>query len=120
VAKEIPIPEINKTYGYFDDGKIHESRRCQVVIKDVIPFDAVRTGDIGAFKLWKKEVKTCDWLYAQKTDYFVVGECGDEIFNDAEPERMLFVRALDGGWFSIGFNSGRLDIDGALLKTYSS
>ena len=41
MKKEIPV--IGKTYNYFDDGKIKESRRSQVVVMDVIPFGELPT-----------------------------------------------------------------------------
>ncbi|MCK9429210.1 MAG: hypothetical protein M0R17_04340 [Candidatus Omnitrophica bacterium] len=102
------IPEIGKTYNCFDDGKITHSRLYTVDVTDVIPFDKI---DEETLNEWRKEVKECDWLYAKKTDYFIKTDNGED--GDA-----VFVRTLDGGWFSIGtfMNSGRLDIDGSLTK----
>jgi hypothetical protein len=103
------IPEINKIYNCFDDGKISHSRLYTVEVIEIIPFDKI---DEETLNEWKEQVEQCYWLFAKETDYFIKtinGECGEDA---------IFVRTLDGGWFSIGMfmNSGRLDIDGSLLK----
>jgi hypothetical protein len=102
------IPKVGKTYNCFDDGKISHSRLYTVDIKEVIAFDKI---DNATLEEWKEQVEQCDWLYAKETDYFVKtinGEDGDAVF----------VRTLNGGWFSLGnfMNSGRLDVDGKLTK----
>ena len=102
------LPEIGKTYNYFDDGKITESRRESVLITDIIPFDKISKKILSS---WKCEMKQCDWLYAQKTDYFIrahFNSCKD-ILKD-----IYFVRTIDGDWFSLGWWAGRLDVDGSL------
>ena len=105
------IPIIGKTYHYFDDGKIKVSRRSQVLITEVIPFEKI---DEDTLNKWKEEVEECDWLYAQKTDFFVKAE---STFSDDSIRTMIFVRTVDNGWFSIGYYGGRLDIDGSLNDT---
>lgn len=101
------IPEINKEYACFDDGKIRESRMYKVTITEIIPFDKI---DNKTLIQWKNEVKQCHWLYAKKTDLFVKAHNGDEI--------EVFVRTKDDGWFSLGFmNCGRLDVDGGLVSS---
>jgi hypothetical protein len=100
------LPEIGKTYNCFDDGKISESRRYEVTIMEIIPFKEI---DKDTLEQWNEEVKTCDWLYDVKTDYFI------KAWNGADIE--TFVRTKDKGWFSMGFMcSGRLDIDGSLTE----
>tara|TARA_R110000868_G_scaffold76573_2_gene220085 strand:- start:22809 stop:23144 length:336 start_codon:yes stop_codon:yes gene_type:complete len=101
------IPIVGKTYDAFNDGKISESRRYQVTIKEVVPFSDI---DDETLSLWKDEVEDCDFLYSKSTDFFV----------KAEPDEYgvveVFVRTLNDGWFSMGFLlSGRLDIDGSLM-----
>lgn len=100
------IPILNKIYHYFDDGKIRPSRRSEVVIKEIIPFKEI---DPETLAMWEKEVEICHWLYEKTTDYFIkaqeVGSTNDE---------MVFVRTKNDGWFSLGFFTGRLDIDGEL------
>ncbi len=102
------IPEVNKTYNCFDDGKIRHSRLYTVDVKEVIPFDEI---DLRTLYTWKHIVKDCHWLFAKETDYFIKTENGED--GDA-----IFVRTKDNGWFSIGefMNSGRLDVDGSLIK----
>ena len=101
------IPVIGKTYNYFDDGKIKESRRSQVVVVDVIPFDKI---DDETLRLWKEEVEECYWIYENETDYFIKANLIE--FD----EDLIFVRAKNNQWFS--FNSfvsdGVLDVDGSL------
>lgn len=93
--------EIGKLYDYFDDGKISESRRQDVLITEKVCFKDI---DSETREQWEDEVKTCHWLYAPKTDYFLKGILDPE--EDKEP--VVFVRTLDGGWFSLGFWAGRL------------
>jgi len=77
----------------------------------VIPFNKI---DKETLFEWMDEVKYIDWLYAKETDYFVKGILIEEGLNpDVE---VVFVRTLDGGWFSLGWWAGRLDIDGKLVK----
>lgn len=99
-----PIPEIGKTYNCFDDGKISHSRLYTVDVVSVIPFENI---DEDTLDEWVERVEECDWLFAKETDYFIKTSNGED--GDA-----VFVRTLDGGWFSIGqfMNSGILDIDG--------
>lgn len=102
------IPEIGKIYNCFDDGKISQSRLYTVEVSEVIPFKDI---DLNTLNDWKIRVEESSFLFDKKTDYFIKtinGEDGDAVF----------VRTLNGGWFSIGnfMNSGRLDIDGSLTK----
>lgn len=106
------VPEINKIYNCFDDGKISISRLYEVEIKEIIPFIEI---DKDTLKQWDKEVKQCYWLYSKETDYFIKG---DLKLSDNEIEKVIFVRTLkhNYGWFSLGYWAGRLDIDGSLYK----
>lgn len=100
------LPILNKTYYFFDDGKIRLSRRSRVVIKEIIPFNEI---DQETLSEWKDEVSQCDWLYRETTDYFV--KAGED---DGLGETHIFVRSKNDGWFSLGYWGGRLDIDGRL------
>ena len=102
--------EINKVYAYYDDGKIRESRKHNVTITDIIPFDKI---DDDTLSIWKEEVEYCDWLYEKETDFFLKGNL--EIGNN-EIEIIYFVRSLHDGWFSLGLWGGRLDFDGSLTE----
>lgn len=103
------IPVVGGTYKYFDDGKVKDSRMFDVTITELIPFSAIDENTLSA---WKQEVRECSWLYAKETDYFVLGD----LQKYDEVEKVVFVRTLNGGWFSIGWWSGRLDIDGSLYE----
>lgn len=100
------LPEINKTYNCFDDGKINKSRLYTVDVKEVIPFNEI---DRDTLTLWLKAVEQAYWLFSRDTDFFIKTENGE----DGEA---VFARTQDGGWFSLGdfMNSGRLDVDGKL------
>ncbi len=100
------IPKINKKYNCFDDGKIRESRLYIVIITEIIPFEKAEQ---KLKDLWKKETKTCHWLFSDKTDYFIKAITGDD-------EEQIFVRTKDNSWFGLGFLSGELDVDGSLTK----
>lgn len=107
--------ELDKTYDYFDDGKINESRRLPVKITHITSFNQV---DKDTLNEWLQEVKECPWLYAKETDYFLFGELQTkDFFKDSVCERVVFVRTINHGWFSLGFWGGRLDIDGKLKES---
>ena len=100
------LPIINNKYNCFDDGKIKQSRLYEVTIKEIIPFDKI---DSDTLEQWQDEVNECHWLYAKNTDYFI------KTWNGSDNE--IFVRTLQGKWFSMGYlNSGILDLDGSLTK----
>ncbi len=106
---KLKLPEVGKTYYYFDDGKVTISRRMEVVITEIVPFSEI---DEETLNNWKEDVREIDWIYAKDTDYFVKGKLkvSDEV------KEIVFVRTInnDDGWFSIGFWGGQLDIDGSL------
>lgn len=101
------LPEIGKTYYYFDDGKIKLTRREEVIITEIIPFNEI---DSETLRDWKEEVIECHWLYAKHTDYFIKAE----LKIDEDLYYLVFVRTLDNRWFSLGWWAGVLDVDGTL------
>jgi hypothetical protein len=109
-ANNLLCPVLGQTYNYFDDGKIRPCRRMEVVITEIIPFNKI---DDITLNDWKEEVEECDWLYANKTDFFVKA---DLKVSDDKTENIIFVRTINNndGWFSLGWWGGRLDIDGSL------
>ena len=109
--KEQPVPEVDKEYHVFDDGKIKPSRHGIVRVTKVIPFAEFTQEDV--MEEWRQEVMDCYWLYATETDYFVEARYDDEP-EDEEPS--YFVRTTDGSWFSLGWFGARLDIDGSLYS----
>ena len=103
------VPKEGYKYHFFDDGKTSASRHYIVKIKKVIPFNELTSKEL--IKEIKYEQKDCDWLYNSVTDYVIEGNLLDI---DIGP--VYFIRDVDGGWFSIGFWAGRLDIDGSWYK----
>ena len=101
-------PILGQTYNYFDDGKIRPSRRMEVVITEIIPFNKINEETLND---WKQEVEYCDWLYAKKTDFFVKA---DLKVSENKIEKIIFVKTINNNWFSLGWWSGRLDIDSSL------
>jgi hypothetical protein len=104
------IPVVGKIYHYFDDGRIKVSKRSEVLITDVIPFEKI---DKETLKKWKIGVPIFEF-YARKTDFFIKA---DLKFEEGIIKKITFVRTVDNGWFSIGYYGGRLDIDGSLNDT---
>lgn len=105
------IPEIGKTYAFFDDGKTGLYRRYKATVTGIIPFHLIKTRYPELYRRWKNEIVGTSDLYAKSTDYFV--ECSIPKYDD---EFVYFVRDTKGGWFSIdypyGWMSGLLDVDG--------
>jgi len=107
LKKKNMIPEINKYYNFFDDGKIHHSRKDTVIINKVIPFNEI---DDDTKNFWMEEKNRCDWLYNNNTDYFLKGY----LLNSEQ--NVIFVRTIDNGWFSLGWWGGLLDVYGAYTE----
>lgn len=107
----MPIPEINKIYISYEDGKHLADREYKVIVKDVLRYKQLPK---KVKKLWKQQVKEYYWLYSPDSGYFVkalslVGE------NDSI---QYFVRTHGDGWFSLNTNNhgahGELDVDGSI------
>lgn len=101
-----PVPELDKEYHTFDDGKVKPSRHSIATITKIIPF---ADADSELLDTWKQNVEECYWLYAPETDYFVRATYDDTTEH--------FVRTTDGGWFSLGWFGARLDVTGKLYKS---
>ena len=107
---EKPIPKVNQTCMFFDDGKISYSRMYQATVKQVMVYDDAPDKVKKAFE---RESKTHDWIWNNTTDYIVACE-----IKDYDRNLIWFARTVDGGWFSMDvdgtWQGGRLDIDGEL------
>ena len=107
---EKPIPKVNHTCMFFDDGKISYSRMYQATAKQVMVYDDAPDKVKKAFE---RESKTHDWIWNKTTDYIVACE-----IKDYDNNLIWFARTVDGGWFSMdvdkSWQGGRLDIDGEL------
>lgn len=107
---EKPIPKVNQTCMFFDDGKISYSRMYQATVKQVMVYDDAPDKVKKAFE---HESKEHDWIWNNTTDYIVACE-----IKDYDRNLIWFARTVDGGWFSIdvdkAWQGGRLDVDGKL------
>lgn len=107
---EKPVPKVNQTCMFFDDGKISYSRMYQATVKQVMVYDDAPDKVKKAFE---RESKTHDWIWNKTTDYIIA--CN---IKDYDNNLIWFARTVDGGWFSIdvdkSWQGGRLDIDGEL------
>lgn len=105
-----PIPKVNQTCMFFDDGKISYNRMYQATVKQVMVYDDAPDKVKKAFE---RESKTHDWIWNKTTDYIVACE-----IKNYDKNLIWFARTVDGGWFSMDvdreWQSGRLDIDGEL------
>ena len=101
--------EVGKTYSYFDDGKIRESRKYSVLITKIVPFEEAEE---ELKEYWRAEKKECPLLYSFNTYYFVFG-----MLSLKEPEEIIFVRAKPFDWFSMGYWGGVLDFDNKLTES---
>ena len=107
---EKPIPKVNQTCMFFDDGKISYSRMYQATVKQVMVYDDAPDKVKKAFE---RESKTHDWIWNKTTDYIIACD-----IKDYDNNLIWFARTTDGGWFSMdvdkSWQGGRLDIDGKL------
>ena len=107
---EKPIPTVNQTCMFFDDGKISYSRMYQATVKQVMVYDDAPDKVKKAFE---RESKTHDWIWNKTTDYIIACD-----IKDYDKNLIWFARTVDGGWFSMDvdkeWQGGRLDVDGEL------
>ena len=107
---EKPIPKVNQTCMFFDDGKISYSRMYQATVKQVMVYDDAPDKVKKAFE---RESKTHDWIWNKTTDYIIACD-----IRDYDKNLIWFARTVDGGWFSMDVDmplqGGRLDVDGEL------
>lgn len=107
---EKPVPKVNQTCMFFDDGKISYSRMYQATVKQVMVYDDAPDKVKKAFE---RESKTHDWIWNKTTDYIIACD-----IKDYDKNLIWFARTVDGGWFSMdvdkSWQGGRLDIDGEL------
>lgn len=108
-----PIPEVGKRYHCFDDGKITFSRHFIIKVGEVLDFMQFKKKYPEMVEQYIQETKSCYWLYARRTDKFVI------TFKGENNELGVYVRTKDGGWFGIGscWNSAELDVTGKLWES---
>ena len=107
---EKPVPKVNQTCMFFDDGKISYSRMYQATVKQVMVYDDAPDKVKKAFE---RESKTHDWIWNKTTDYIIACD-----IKDYDNNLIWFARTVDGGWFSMdvdkSWQGGCLDVDGKL------
>lgn len=105
-----PVPKVNQTCMFFDDGKVSFSRMYQATVKQVMLYD---NAPDKVKKAFERESKEHDWIWNKTTDYIVA--CDIKYY---DKNLIWFARTVDGGWFSMDvdktWQGGRLDIDGEL------
>lgn len=125
------VPQVGEKLHFFDDGKVGDSRHYMAVVthvltpeqaKSVFVVDAISFSEchfidfeenksLSLLDVHAEEVKCCDWIFAEQTDYFIA--CSIPEFDN---HIIWFVRKKDGGWFSMDIQSdwqgGYLDVDG--------
>lgn len=109
--KKLPI--LGKTYNHYDDGKIKESRLMKSVVTGISEFN-----DKLLSQEDKEDIVECSFLYSENTDYVIEA---DLYINEDDIVKVIYVRTLDGRWFSLGWWAGLLDVDNSLtvnLKEY--
>lgn len=141
-----PVPEIGKSYYFFDDGKISPSRCYIATVTKVIPANenptiTIKNPETGANNivslesLRKKEVDE----HRQEEGFIIINsgvvdtkpgspwlyaeetdyfiKCNIPNYDESP---IIFVRTVGGGWFSIDvtnlWQSGELDVDGSLYE----
>lgn len=92
------LPEIGKFYDCYDDGKIHESRKYKVKITNIISF---KKASYDLLTQWERAKNHYYWIFARETDYFIIGN-SYEREDEGIISKSIFVRTIDGEWYSIG------------------
>ena len=135
----ITIPQIGKTYKFYDDGKA--SREYDAIVKRIISKTDAKTimfkarlnedNELSTYynkeldneyifekslhDIWRNEIKGTNWLLAENTDYLI--ECS---IPDYDEYPIWFVRTRTNDWFSLNIQSdwqgGLLDTDGMMAK----
>ena len=124
------VPQVGEKLHFFDDGKVSDSRHYLAVVTHVLTPEQVKSvfvdtisfcechfidfeenKSLSLLDVHAEEVKCCDWIFAEQTDYFIA--CSIPEFDN---HIIWFVRKKDGGWFSMNIQSdwqgGYLDVDG--------
>ena len=108
-----PIPEVNKIYHAYDDGKLRSSRQYEVKVTEVIPFN---NADKEVIDSWELELDGYDYSLSKETDYFIKAVAIDEKMNPKGTQE-IYVRSISSGWLSLGFMyCSELDVDGELTE----
>ena len=129
------VPQVGEKLHFFDDGKVGDSRHYMAVVTHVLTpeqakcvfvvdatsfsechfIDFEENKSLSLLDVHAEEVKCCDWIFAEQTDYFIA--CSIPEFDN---HIIWFARKKDGGWFSMDIQSdwqgGFLDVTGEKYK----
>lgn len=113
MKKDIPI--VNKTYYFYEDGKISKTRQKSVVVTEVLTNIPYKAKYPEKFRTWLSEKKSYYYLYRDTTDYFV-----NAVNKDNAKEIFTFVRSKIKSlpWISFGgfLTYGVLDVTNELTN----
>ena len=121
-TKMIEVPQVGQIYHFFDDGKMSKNRHYKAECLEVITPEETKkvlleiptdgssdTQKVSLYDIWRDNVREFDWMYAEKTDYFV--RCRVPEFDEND---LWFVRTINNRWFSMDIQSwwqvGLLDV----------
>ena len=135
------LPEVGKTYEFYDDGKIYPGRRHTATVMEIISTEEAKSvmfpiyvykesdyipttivaegeepiGEISLYTVWEFNKEIHYWVFTTETDYFI--KCSIPTYDDYP---IWFVRTKKGNWFSLDIQSnwqgGLLDIDNHLTE----
>jgi hypothetical protein len=121
-----PVPEINKSYKFYADGKITATRQYDATIESVLSFNdsldyqvhsymLENTVLVDAYRFAMRDQSDHMQIFAPETDYFI----GCKIPNYSD-NTVWFCRDTKGGWASLAledyWQAGVLDVDGEMTK----
>lgn len=129
--KPQPIPEVGKTYKFFDKGRMRFSGIYDAIVTQIMTIEESKkyilkfpnNSTTNLYDFWKKEINSKvipyrvekHWLYERNTDYFVF--CNIPEYSNFP---VIFVRDIENRWFSLGypnsFDVGLLDVSGELYN----
>ena len=135
-------PEIGKEYHFWDDGKVSPSRHYICKVTDIITLEQAKDiileftqfeGTIdeednifpkmSLYDIWMHQKEMTDWIFADKTPYFV--KISIPTYDDND---LYCAYTKHDGWFSLDIQSswqgGILDIDNKkwdyIMKEYAN
>jgi hypothetical protein len=107
------VPKLGEKFHFFDASRKTASRHFIVEIIKVIPWRYVAAKNLR--QQIAQERKKRPELFAEKSEFLCQGK-----LLGVPLEPVWFTRTVDGGWYSIGFWSGLLDIDGTVFNSIIS
>lgn len=107
------VPSLGEKFHFFDAGRKNANRHFVVEITKVIQWRCIAAKNLRKPIIQERE--KYPELFAENPDYICQGKI---LGLPLDP--VWFTRTIDGGWYSIGFWSGVLDIDGTVFDSIIS